>query len=85
MVVLVDLEFIVEPFVEGNPGRHVHAAVDAVEAHELRVDLGPFSSSTQGTTEAVAAAVRDLLVAGFNAGADRIQLHVRVVDSADHD
>ncbi len=42
---VLHLEFTVEPFVEGNPGPHVLAAVAAVEQHGIHVEFGPFGSS----------------------------------------
>ena len=35
-------EFTIEPFVEGDPGPHVSAAVAVAEAAGLAVDVGPF-------------------------------------------
>ena len=40
-----ELEFTVEPFVEGQPGPHVQAALDAATDAGADVEFGPFSSS----------------------------------------
>ncbi|HTH04226.1 MAG TPA: NUDIX domain-containing protein, partial [Ilumatobacteraceae bacterium] len=39
------VEFTVEPFVEGNPGRHVTEPLEALRALGIEVDFGPFASS----------------------------------------
>jgi 8-oxo-dGTP pyrophosphatase MutT (NUDIX family) len=56
------VEFTVEPFVEGQPGRHVTAPVDAVRDLGIEVDFGPFGSEcvaeTARTPDVVAAIVR---------------------------
>jgi len=70
------LEFMVEPFVEGAPGAHVRAAVEAVSAAGLDVDLGPFGSTAAGDPAAVADALAALTRAAFAAGASRLTVHV---------
>jgi uncharacterized protein YqgV (UPF0045/DUF77 family) len=69
-------EFMVEPFVEGAPGAHVRAAVDAAGAAGLEVDLGPFGSTTSGDADAVAGALSDIARAAFAAGASRLTVHL---------
>jgi uncharacterized protein YqgV (UPF0045/DUF77 family) len=76
----VRLEFFVEPFTEGRPGKHVRAAIDAVESHGLAVDVGAFGSITTGAPVAVADAVRDLVRAALDNGAARVS--VQAVTSA---
>jgi uncharacterized protein YqgV (UPF0045/DUF77 family) len=71
-VAQVRLEFTVEPFVPGRPGPHVHAAIDAVRARGLAVEIGPFSSMTDGDGDEVAAAIRDLVTAAVANGASRL-------------
>ncbi|MEY2763438.1 MAG: hypothetical protein RLZZ43_1253, partial [Actinomycetota bacterium] len=39
------VDFTIEPFVAGSPGRHVTLAVEAVRRHGIEVDFGPFGSS----------------------------------------
>ncbi|MGH3442314.1 MAG: thiamine-binding protein [Nitriliruptorales bacterium] len=78
---MLRVEFTVEPFVEGRPGPHVNAAVDAVAATGLEVDFGPFGSAVQGDDETVVAAVADLIRAATAAGASRVAIQVERVES----
>jgi uncharacterized protein YqgV (UPF0045/DUF77 family) len=73
---LVTAEFTIEPFVEGSPGPHVLAGLDAVRAAGLEPDLGPFGSTVTGELETVTQAVTALLTAATTAGASRISLQV---------
>jgi isopentenyldiphosphate isomerase/uncharacterized protein YqgV (UPF0045/DUF77 family) len=70
------VEFTVEPFVEGNPGRHVTAPVEELRALGIDVEMGPFGSEcitpTSTTHEAVAAIVR----AAFANGATHVNIDV---------
>ncbi|HVR32675.1 MAG TPA: helix-turn-helix domain-containing protein [Acidimicrobiia bacterium] len=70
----VRLEFFVEPFAEGRPGPHVRAAIAAVEAHGLSVDVGAFGTITTGAAAVVAEAVGDLVRAALESGADRVSV-----------
>ena len=74
------LEFTIEPFVEGNPGRHVVAAVEAASDLGAVVEFGPFGSScTVGDAlmpDLVAAVIR----AAFTNGATHVNLDVSVGD-----
>ncbi len=72
----VAAEFLVEPFVEANPGPHVDAALEAFAAEGLDVELGPFSSSTEGDVEAVAAAVAEMIRSAMSQGATAIRIQV---------
>ena len=45
----------VEPFVEGQPGPHVTAAVDAATAAGAEVDFGPFGSTCRAADDVDAA------------------------------
>jgi uncharacterized protein YqgV (UPF0045/DUF77 family) len=73
---MLRVEFLVEPFVEGRPGRHVVAAVDAVEARGHRVDFGPFGSSFEIDADEVGAVVGDLLAAAYGTGASAVHVQV---------
>jgi uncharacterized protein YqgV (UPF0045/DUF77 family) len=66
------LEFFVEPFHEGRPGKHVTKAVQAVESHGLAVDLGPFGNVAQGQRTKIVAAIADLVGEALDAGASRV-------------
>jgi uncharacterized protein YqgV (UPF0045/DUF77 family) len=70
------LEFFVEPFIEGRPGRHVKAAIDEAAARGLEVQVGPFGSVAHGDLEALIDAAGPLLRSALAAGADRISLHL---------
>ena len=70
------VEFTIEPFVPGQPGPHVRAAVEAAERSGLAVDFGPFGTAVTGDDEAVLAAVDRILRAAVAAGATRISLQV---------
>ena len=73
-------EFTVEPFVEGEPGPHVRAALAAAEdvaaRTGLRVEFGPFGTSIAGTDAAVLDAVDAVVRAAVGAGATRVSLQL---------
>jgi uncharacterized protein YqgV (UPF0045/DUF77 family) len=69
-------EFTVEPFVEGQPGPHVQAAISAAQASGAAVEVGPFGTSVEGDEETVLGAVDALLRAAVSAGANRVTLQV---------
>lgn len=73
---MLRVEFTVEPFVEGTLGPHVTAAVDAVAAHGIAVEVGPFGNTFTVPPEAVGQAVADLLTAAYSHGATHVQIHV---------
>jgi hypothetical protein len=73
------LEFTIEPFHEGNPGPHVRAAVEAVEALGVTVEFGPFGSSCR-VPQAQVEHVSGLIVAqAFAHGATHVSLHAERV------
>lgn len=69
-------EFTVEPFVDGSPGPHVQAAVDAAVAAGLTVDFGPFGTSMSGDDAAVFDAIDAVVRAAMAAGATRVSLQL---------
>ncbi len=73
---MLRLEFTVEPFVEGEPGPHVLAAVDAARGFGLDVDFGPFGSVVDGDDAAVLDAVDAIVRAAMDAGATRVSLQL---------
>jgi hypothetical protein len=75
------VEFTVEPFVEGQPGRHVLAAVDAVRSLGPDVDFGPFASSFEATDDLAARALSALVAAAYGNGATHVSLQVERVES----
>jgi len=74
------LEVLVEPFRENDPGPHVTAAIDALSAAGLDPDMGPFATTADGDLDVVMAAAAALVRAGFDAGADAIQLRIERAD-----
>lgn len=77
------LEFLIEPFEEGQPGRHVQAAVDAVAALGGSVDFGPFSSTCDVDDAEMPNLVAELLRAAFEHGATNVRLSVEAIDVAE--
>jgi uncharacterized protein YqgV (UPF0045/DUF77 family) len=73
---MLSVEFTIEPFVEGAPGPHVTAAVEAVEALGAVVELGPFGTSFIAETARVPAMVGALLEAAYANGATHVSVHV---------
>lgn len=71
----IDVEFTIEPFIEGEPGPHVTAAVRAVETLGFSVDFGPFGSTFSVPEEAVSAAVAALMDAAYKNGATHVSVH----------
>lgn len=73
---MLQLEFTVEPFVEGRPGPHVTAAVHAVEALGGTVEFGPFGSTCSAPGETMPDVVAELVRAAFANGATHVSMHV---------
>lgn len=73
------VEFTIEPFVEGRPGPHVIAAIDAARTLGHDVEVGPFGSGcivpASDTADVVAAVVR----AAMANGADHVNIDVQQV------
>lgn len=76
------LEFTIEPFVEGEPGPHVRAAVAAVEALAVTVEFGPFGSSCRAPAATMPTVVAELVRAAFDNGATHVSLHVAAAGDA---
>ena len=77
---LVTAEFTIEPFVEGDPGAHVIAGLDAVRAAGFEPHMDPFGSSITGEVDAVADGIRALIAAATGAGATQVSIQLRVTD-----
>jgi uncharacterized protein YqgV (UPF0045/DUF77 family) len=71
-----ELEFTVEPFVEGHPGRHVTAAVEAATATGAMVEFGPFGTSCRVEDDEMPDLVAAITRAAFAHGATHVSLHV---------
>jgi uncharacterized protein YqgV (UPF0045/DUF77 family) len=78
--VSVRVEFTVEPFVAGEPGPHVLAAVDAAAALGLAIEFGPFGTSAEGEETVVLPAVDAVVRAALDAGASRVSVQVSRLD-----
>ena len=72
---MVLFEFTIEPFVEGQPGPHVIAAIAAAEAQGLTVDVGPFGSSCEVPAVQVGEVARAVVHAAFANGATHVSFH----------
>jgi uncharacterized protein YqgV (UPF0045/DUF77 family) len=72
----VQLEFLIEPFVEGQPGAHVQAAVAAVEAAGVSVDFGPFGSTCRVPADRLPELVRAITGAALDNGATHLSIQI---------
>jgi len=70
------VEFTVEPFVEGRPGPHVAAAIDAARAAGADVEIGPFGSSCEVDLGDVGSLVGSITDAAMGNGATHVTVHV---------
>jgi uncharacterized protein YqgV (UPF0045/DUF77 family) len=70
------VEFTVEPFVEGRPGRHVQAAIAAARRLGFDPEVGPFATAIEGDADEVLAALGPVSAAAMAAGAARVALAV---------
>ena len=77
---MLRVEFTIEPFVEGHPGPHVTAAIEAVESRGVAVEVGPFGTSCTVEPESVAAIVSAVTSAAIDNGATHITLNVERTD-----
>ena len=74
------VEFTIEPFVEGTPGPHVMAAIDAVRACDVDVEIGPFGTACTVELRAVGALVGSFTDAAMANGATHVSVHVALDD-----
>lgn len=75
------IEFLVEPFVEGSPGPHVDAAVEAFANASIEVNMGPFSTSASAPIDDVASAVAEMIRSSMSKGATSIRIQVGAAPS----
>lgn len=73
---MVHIEFTIEPFVEGHPGAHVLAAVEAARTLGVAVDMGPFGSSCDVERDAVGELVGAVTDAALANGATHVSMHM---------
>ena len=74
----VTVEFTVEPFTEGSPGAHVDAALAAVRAEGVEVEVGPFGSAFTCAPDRAGRILDRLTVDAVAAGATRVSVQVTV-------
>ena len=77
-----ELEFTVEPFVEGRPGPHVAAAIQAATDAGAAVDVGPFGSTCRIDDAAMPDVLAAITRAAFANGATHVSLHLARVEDA---
>lgn len=70
------LEFTIEPFEEGRPGRHVTAPIEALRNHGYAVEFGPFGSVCDVPAADVGSAVGLLVESAMAAGASRVNVDI---------
>jgi hypothetical protein len=70
------LEFTIEPFVEGQPGPHVTAALEAAAAAGVEVEFGPFGSTCTADDELMPDLVAAITRAAFANGATHVSVHL---------
>ena len=71
-----NVEFVIEPFVEGSPGPHVRSGVEAMAERGLGVSMGPFGSTVSGEVEELSEAIGAMVTAAANDGARRVLVEV---------
>ena len=80
---MLNLEFTIEPFVEGHPGPHVLQAVAAAEALGAAVEFGPFGSSCVVPTASAGQVAAAVLDAAFANGATHVTLAAERVSTVE--
>lgn len=68
------LEFLVEPFEEGNPGPHVLGSQEILERHGLEMTMGPFGNTVESDYETITSVLPTVLRSAFEKGASRISI-----------
>ncbi len=74
------VEFTIEPFLDGELGPHVQAAVDAALTFDSAVEVGPFGSSAVVTVIDAPVLVHDIIRAALAGGATRVVVHVELAE-----
>ncbi len=70
------VEFLIEPFTEGDPGAHVNAALAAFAARDIEVEMGPFASTAEGPIEDLTQAMAEAFRAAILAGATSVRMQL---------
>lgn len=68
------MEFTIEPFEEGRPGRHVTAPVEALRERGYDVEFGPFGSACDVPAGEAGTAVGLLVGIAFEHGATHVNV-----------
>lgn len=79
----VRVEFTVEPFREGGPGRHVEAALESLRNEGYEPEVGPFGNAAEGEATGVLEALAHAAAAAFAAGASGITMSARAGSDAE--
>ena len=66
----------VEPFIDGQLGPHVLAAIGALRAAGLQPDVGPFGTTVEAPLQRIAPALGSLISAAFEEQASSITVSV---------
>ncbi|MBT8241048.1 MAG: thiamine-binding protein [Acidimicrobiia bacterium] len=72
------VDFLVEPFLEGELGPHVKAAIDAFGEAGFSVEVGPFGNTVSGEATRLASAIESALRRSIEAGALRLTVDFRI-------
>ena len=74
-------EFSIYPFLGGeSPPGHVQAAIDAVRAAGIEVDVGLLGESVTGELDTVLKAMQVAVTAAASAGATKVVLSIESID-----
>ncbi len=73
---MVRVEFTIEPFVEGEPGTHVQAAVAAAQRCGATVEFGPFASTCDVADDVAGVLTGAVTDAALANGATHVSVHV---------
>lgn len=77
------VEFTIEPFLEGKPGPHVTAPVDAVQELGIEIEMGPFGSGCNVERQQVEAVVATIVRTALEHGASHVNIDIDGSDGAD--
>lgn len=75
------LDFTIEPFVDGQPGPHVTAPVAALEALGINVEFGAFGSSCMAEADRIPELVAEVIRVAYANGATRVTIEIDQVVS----
>lgn len=70
------VEFTIEPFHEGEPGRHVTAPIEALRAMDFDVELGPFGSSCEVGDAQASDVVATIVRIALDQGASHVNVDI---------